>query len=148
MHRPIHITVQRMFRWRYFFILNFCLVILVSISLGREFIRTHGIQSQIKSLEIQADTLQTKNLEISKLKTSVQTESFIEREARLKLGLKKLGESVVIVKERETNVVANGRTSNASDPLGMVSGQDSYCLFLEHSGLMPGRCHLHLYSHH
>lgn len=125
MPKPIHLTVQRMFRWKYFYIVNLCLVIFVSVSLGREFIRTHEIQSQIKSLQTQSDALQTKNLEIAQLQTSVQTESFIEREARLKLGLKKPGESVVILKENESNIAIDGTKTNTSDPLGMVLGQKS-----------------------
>ncbi|MBU1705805.1 septum formation initiator family protein, partial [Patescibacteria group bacterium] len=69
----------------------------LGIIFGREFIRTREIQQDIDLLQNRADELAARNLQIMELSTAFQTESFIEREARLKLGLKRAGEEVVVI---------------------------------------------------
>ncbi len=98
---------------------NLIFVCLIAFSLTREYIRTSDIQNQIETLQKQATDLQAKNLAITELKTSVQTESFIEREARLKLGLKKPGESVVVVKGLG-ETAKKKYVEAGNDPLGII----------------------------
>ncbi len=105
---------KRLFRFRWLLVINLGLVVFLGMSLGREYVRSRDIQSQIDALTAQADALQAHNLELSELATAFQTESFLEREARLKLGLKKPGETVVIVQE-EAGVV----------PVSTVQGDSS-----------------------
>lgn len=93
------------------------------MTLGREFFRTREIQKEISALQAQADGLAARNIALSELQTAVQTESFIEREARLKLGMKKPGEKVVVVQEKmgdEGVVNSEGGTPNETDPLNLV----------------------------
>jgi cell division protein FtsB len=96
---------QRIFSFRYLIVINLLIIALLSVSLGREVIRNHGIQSEINLLQVQAEELAVDNIEISELYTAIQTESYIEREARLKLGMKKPGERVVVVQDTEQGVI-------------------------------------------
>ncbi|MBT5808167.1 septum formation initiator family protein [Candidatus Uhrbacteria bacterium] len=93
------------------------IVIFLSLSLGREVVRNKTIASEIAVLEAQAGQLITENLAISELQSALQSESFIEREARLKLGMKKPGEGVVVIQDRIDGQVVN---SGESDPFGFV----------------------------
>ncbi len=100
--------------WRYLYIVNSFLILLVLITFGREIIRSRDIDQQILSLKKQSLALQTQNTAISELHDAVQTESFIEREARLKLGLKKPGETFVIVKDGKSNSPDSSVTGKGS----------------------------------
>ncbi len=92
------------------------------MSLGREVVRNSTIDAEIAALETEAEELATRNIEISELKTAMQTESFIEREARLKLGMKKPGETVVVVQDDVQQ--QEPLTDDAYDPLGYVMGME------------------------
>lgn len=89
---------KRLIEFRLLFVVNAVILVALGCSFGREWIRNHEIQGEIAGLQEQAAALQTRNLQIAELNTAFRTESFIEREARLKLGLKKPGESVVVIK--------------------------------------------------
>jgi len=116
---------QRILHWRYLYVINLLLILLIAISFGREMMHRRDIDSQILSLQKQAQNMQTQNTVLSELHDAVQTESYIEREARLKLGLKKPGESVVVLKggdsDRNEKKTDSGKVGDMSDPLGLVS---------------------------
>ncbi len=82
-----------------FFVVNVIILFFFVLAFGKEFARNYTIQREINELQAQADTLAARNLEVAELAQAIQTESFIEREARLKLGLSKPGEQVVVVDE-------------------------------------------------
>ncbi len=94
-HNPS--LISRILKFRYLFLLNLVVVGLLFAGFGREYVRARSIQTDIAMMHARAEQLRAKNLELSDLATSLRTESNIEREARLKLGLKKPGESVVVV---------------------------------------------------
>jgi len=98
---PVHKKpfYRRLLEFRLFFVVNAVILVLLALSFGREFLRNMEIQHDIADLKAQATSLEAKSLEIAQLNTAFQTESYIEREARLKLGLKKPGEEVVVVQE-------------------------------------------------
>ena len=111
---------ERLIRWRFFFVVNLLIIVFLSLSFGRQFVRDYDIQKEIDSLQKEVGVLLATNMEISELQTAVQTKSFIEREARLKLGMKKPGEEVVIIKERVNNDRDIVDSVDSSDPLGLV----------------------------
>ncbi len=111
-----------MLEFRFLFIVNFIVLAFLAWSFGREFLRNREIQRDIASLQAEAYALQARNLEITRLHSTLQTESSIEREARLKLGLKKPGEQVVVIQPgTQTTQEADGAAP--SDPLGILSGE-------------------------
>ncbi len=112
--------VGRLIRWRFLIVVNLFVVVFLGMSLGREVVRSTSITSEISSLQEEADSLVARNIKISELKTAMQTESYIEREARLKLGLKKPGEKVVVIQDEASALKDIASGSNPSDPLGYV----------------------------
>ena len=113
----------RVFHWRYAFIVHTILILLIAFSFGREVIRRRSVDQEIRSLQQQSASLQAQNNTISNLRSAVQTESFIEREARLKLDLKKPGERLLIIKgldESDKKEQTNDKSSTV-DSFGSAS---------------------------
>lgn len=131
---PLH---KRFLRFRWLLLINLVLVVFLGMSLGREYMRSRDIQTQIDELTAQAEALQAHNLELTELATAFQTESYLEREARLKLGLKKPGETVVIVQEEQGRAVsendqekANPSEEPSSDPRAALTEEQDALLAL------------------
>lgn len=78
-------------------VVNLIILLFIGMSFGREFYRDYEIQNEIDALRLEAEQLSAHNFEISKLNDSLETETFLEEEARLKLGLSKPGERLVVV---------------------------------------------------
>lgn len=110
---------ERLIRWRLLLVVNLLVVVFLGFSLSREVVRTRTIGAEIAQLQAQADELAAQNIDLSELRTAMQTESYIEREARLKLGMKKPGETVVVVQEEGTSAIGE-ETGDANDPLDLV----------------------------
>lgn len=118
--------LTRLIHWRFLFLVNAILIVLLSVTFGREFFRDRSIQKEITQLQGQADQLAVRNLSLSQLQTAIQTQSFIEREARLKLGMKKPGEEVVVIQEQTpVDISQNGTSTDPSDPLDFVLDETS-----------------------
>ncbi|MFH0856652.1 MAG: septum formation initiator family protein [bacterium] len=64
------------------------------ISLAKEAYRNYKINKEIKDLRNKIEVLENENMELSSLVNYLKTDNFAEKEARLKLGLKKEGEKV------------------------------------------------------
>lgn len=118
MPAPKSSFVQRLIRWRFLLVINLFVIVLVGMSLGREVVRSRSIGEEISSLQAEAEALAARNIEISEIKSAMQTESYIEREARLKLGMKKPGETVVVIQEEAAT--REGDIVDPADPLGLI----------------------------
>ncbi len=112
--------LMRLLRWRFLVFVSLFAAVFLSVALGRETVRRRAIDAEIRSLQTQVDTLAARNTEISQLQSALQTESFIEREARLKLGLKKPGESMVVIQDQDRARRDTALSPNADDPLDLV----------------------------
>ncbi len=122
---------RRLIEFRLLFLINAGILIALGFAFGREFIRNREIQNEISRLQSESSALQARNLEIADLNTAFRTESFIEREARLKLGMKKPGENVVVIQQTETQPVeialrTEGETDESdTDPRQLLATEDS-----------------------
>lgn len=109
---------------RVLLVVNTLLLGAIFISLGREAIMNHRIDAEIERLQHEADTLSARNTDLQAWKKTFQTESAIEQEARLKLGLKKPGETLVVVQDTKRAAVPSDDPSPAPAVLGVVSEQE------------------------
>jgi len=115
---------ERLLSWRFLFVVNLMIVLFLSLSLGKEVVRNKSIQSEIESLEVQVLSLADENSQISELQSALQSESYIEREARLKLGMKKPGEMVVVIQDADSSSTQGTIMVDSTDPLGYVLVED------------------------
>lgn len=89
--------MSRLLSSRTFLLINLVILGFLIFSFGREFISDYSIRQEIAALEAEKTVLENENSEIISLMNSIQTETYIEREARIKLGLAKPGENVVVL---------------------------------------------------
>lgn len=78
------------------------LLCLFGFNFFKEYNRNRQLNNEIKKLEDLSDDLEAKNLAILNLAKYLDTEEFLETEARTKLGLQKAGEKAIIVKLPDT----------------------------------------------
>ena len=120
---------RRVLEFRFLFLINALVFAALVFSFGREWMSDREIREQIERLQSQAASLEARNLEIADLNTAFRTESFIEREARLKLGLKKPGETAVIIEDGQASAVSStdgeaARVVQAQDPRALLAQVD------------------------
>ena len=80
----------------------------VAISFSKVTYKRYQLRKEIERLKTQIENLEKRNQEFSSLVEYLKSESFLEKEAREKLNLKKEGEEVVVMppkigEDRETN---------------------------------------------
>ena len=89
------------------------LLLLVSIPLARNVSKKYNIDSEVRALEDEIASLQTKNIELENLINDYSKIDFVEEIARLNLGLKKEGEEVLVVKKNNDNIKVNDISFNS-----------------------------------
>lgn len=94
--------LKNILRLRLLLFLNIVIFCFLSFSFVKEYVRQYSIQQEIKELQEQAESLKTQNMELTQWQRLFQTEVFLEKEARLKLGLQKPGEQTVIIQRPQT----------------------------------------------
>ncbi|OGY41205.1 MAG: hypothetical protein A2Y82_02065 [Candidatus Buchananbacteria bacterium RBG_13_36_9] len=102
------------------FFVVFCLFIFIFIifSLAKGTIKNYKVNSEIEQLKKEIVQLDKQNQEFGQLINYLNSDTFIEQEAKLKLGLKKEGENLVIIPEKELNVEKKAamQEQNLSNP--------------------------------
>jgi cell division protein FtsB len=93
-------------RWPVVLALAGAILVLLAISAGRETYRTWKINGEIQHLQAQVNVLEGKKLHILDTIQQLGSSETLDREARLRLGLKKPGERVIIVKGIERSEYA------------------------------------------
>jgi len=94
------------------------LAVFLGISLVKEVVNRHQIDEKIKQYKIDVTKLEKENDEIAELIDSWTTSKQLEKEARLKFGLKKPGENVVLI--TRNNQINNNVISDDAEDLGGV----------------------------
>jgi hypothetical protein len=81
----------------------------VSVSLLKEVFRRHTVANEVTSLQQEIGELESKNVDLESLIGYLQSPTYTEEEARLKLGLQRPGEKVLAIP---------GTNGNSSEVLG------------------------------
>lgn len=77
------------------------LFLTVLFGLAKGTVKNYRINSEIMELQKDINQLENQNQEFTQLIEYLKTDSFIEQEAKLKLGYKKEGENLVIIPQQE-----------------------------------------------
>ncbi len=88
-------TWKRFLGSRMLLVFEIAVIVLFSVALAKEIIRRWEVRTEITKLEDEIEQLETQNAELSGLISYFQSDYYKEREARLKLGLQKEGESAL-----------------------------------------------------
>lgn len=90
------------------------------VGIVREAFNRHLVDSRIHELDNEAAKISRENTDLSSLISAWSSESHLEKEARLKLGLQKPGEKKVLIVRATTSDTAS---DNQLDPSAEVVGQ-------------------------
>lgn len=94
---------------------NLLVFALVAWGFTGEYLRHSRLTGEIERLQVEADRLQAQSFEASELNERFAADPAVEREARLKLGLRKPGESVIIVKDAQPGLLEPKATDDTVD---------------------------------
>ena len=111
---------SRYLRLRSLLFINLCILGILLFSFGKEFLRTRSIEQEIQELEQQANSLTARHQELTQWQRLFQTEGFLEREARLKLGLQKPGEQIIVI-DRSPQITSTLATEESHSSKGFSS---------------------------
>ncbi|MBU0636840.1 MAG: septum formation initiator family protein [Patescibacteria group bacterium] len=95
-------------------LLGLIIIILISFPLIKNVRRNNKINQEIRELEKKITNLENRNLNFKNLISYLESNQFIEEQARLKLGLKKEGEDVTVIKNN-LNPENNNLTASSSN---------------------------------
>jgi cell division protein FtsB len=85
------------------FFVIFCLFVFLFILFGlaKGTIRSHKVSAEVVQLQTEINRLENQNQDFEQLVKYLNTDTFIEQEAKLKLGLKKENENLIIIPDSE-----------------------------------------------
>ena len=107
--------IRKILELRVFLVVNLVVLFFLALSFGREYLRNTSIDAQISELKQQEQQLEGENAQILSLSQSVTTQYYLEKEGRLKYGLRKPGESVVVVNDGTASTTPS--TTTTTDPI-------------------------------
>ncbi|MBI5622017.1 septum formation initiator family protein [Candidatus Falkowbacteria bacterium] len=103
------LRLSRLLHSKLFLVIGGTVLIFLIAAFGRGFSQRYALEQQVKSLQTDINGLESKNQEFQQMIGYFDTENFTEAEARLKLGLKKPGEAVVVITQNGSGgASANG----------------------------------------
>jgi cell division protein FtsB len=93
------------------------LVLLVALAIYKDYKRQQDLSDEINKQELAIDKLEQERLQLSEVIEILESADYIEREARLRLGLVKPGEKVISVPESARPAIsAASTTAGLSQP--------------------------------
>jgi len=110
---------KRFLSSKIFFILGIVIFGFLLVALLNKFFESREIDQEIKESEQEIARLETKNLELKELLNYLDTDAFLEQEARLKFNMQKPGESVMVVSG------GSGDDQNKKD-LAVLTAEDKF----------------------
>ena len=110
--------IKKFFSSKVFLFVAIFVLIFFIISVGRENYHKYQLTKEINNLKLEIERLDGNNQQLANLMDYFKEESFLEKEARLKLNLKKPGENVVIISDYFDSVnLDNAHDANIKDTL-------------------------------
>jgi len=95
---------KRLFaRWSFIIALSLALFLVVGVSTLRETYGDWKVDHEIQDLQTQVSSLQGRKLEIGSLLDRLNSAEVLDKEARVRLGMQKPGEKVIIVRSPDAN---------------------------------------------
>ncbi|MEI8361580.1 MAG: septum formation initiator family protein [bacterium] len=115
-----------------FFVIFLLILISIAVPLVRNINNRHRINQEIKNLEAEVKLTENKNGDLNKLIAYLESDQYLEGQARMNMGLKKDGEEVVVVKGLENRIVKTDVSTESDSPFSVpgldvnrVGGTDS-----------------------
>lgn len=120
--RPPSFINKILYNQKFLALLGLVLIFLISFPLAKNVSKRYKINQEIEEINEEIAEFESKNKDLKQLIIYLESDQFVEEQARLNLGLRKQGEEVTIIKdissglakEIEENKLENSR--NFSNP--------------------------------
>ena len=102
--------IKRFISSKIFLFIIILLLIVVIVNVGSESYQKYQLTQEINKLKTNIEELESKNEQLASLMEYLKKESYLEKEAKLKLNLKNPGEKVIILPDesiQEASVTEN-----------------------------------------
>lgn len=109
--------IRRFFASRLFLFISLPLAVLVAFGYARSFYQGYKINQEIKALQAEVATLERKKIESLDILKYVESNEFVERQARTELNLKRPGERVLVATNRPAETVTETSEAEAGQRL-------------------------------
>jgi cell division protein FtsB len=106
--------LKKIFSSKIFLISIIGVLVFLGIQLGRESYRKYQLQQEINNLKSEISKIEGENQELSNLMEYFKKDSYLEKQARVKLNLKKPGEEAVVFPERKEEAESNASVDVSS----------------------------------
>jgi len=106
-------------------LLGLVIIVLISFPLAKSISQRYKIDREIKDLEAEIAELENRNINLKEFIDYLESDQFVEEQARLKLGLKKPDEEVVVIKTEDSQTTNNQANAGSAKKqvLRLGSGQ-------------------------
>ncbi len=101
------------FNQKFLTAIGLVVILLISLPLVKNINQRHKINTEIKSLEKDIKTLENDNSKLKGLINYLESDQFVEEQARLNLGLKKEGEQVIVATNLQDSSMVSDVVSNS-----------------------------------
>ena len=88
---------MRFLHSRLIFLTLIIIAAITCVQLTREIMRRYTINAQIKKIQAEVKSLEAKQFELKQVISYLKSNTYVEEEARKKLNLRKVGESVYVI---------------------------------------------------
>lgn len=115
--RTKHIFPDLIFS-KFFVVFCLFLFLIILFGLAKGTIKSHKVSAEVQQLQQEINRLDSQNQDFEQLVKYLNTDTFIEQEAKLKLGLKKANENLVIIPDSEipVNEINVNEDENKTNP--------------------------------
>jgi len=105
-------SIKSFYYSKYFLLIIFIIIIFFLVSAIKDYYSQEDLRDDIRTLDAQINDLEGEQADLITTLAQVQSEDFVETEARTRLNLRKPGEKVIIVSSDEDVQKLNNQTGD------------------------------------
>lgn len=107
-------------------LLGLLVIFLISFPLARKVSKQYKVNKEIEELKAEIAEVESKNSDLKKLLAYLDSDQFIEEQAKEKLNYKKEGEEVVVIKKQGEENSSSPTKPEESDNIYNVKGLEKF----------------------
>jgi cell division protein FtsB len=97
----------------------------ISVPLVRSLMQKNRVEAEISKIKTEINNLESRNKELDELMKYLQSDQFLEKQARTNFGLKRRGEEVVVIKEEGKVAGVSTSSSDHSEGVDKETGRSN-----------------------
>lgn len=103
-------------------IIGLLIILAISFPLARNISKQYKANKEVNDLEKEIADLESKDFKLKNLIKYIESDQFIQEQARLNLNYKTEGEEVVVIKEKDEQINSEDKIDNHRNPIYDIRG--------------------------